>query len=718
MEQADVVIVGARCAGTAAAAPLARAGRRVVVLDRMRFPSDQLSTHVLQPAGASELVKLGAMPRILALNPSLVRWVRAGGRGRGVLRAPAPRATTGRTSASASRATCRTCSSSRPRASRAPTSARAAPSTTSSGARAGSPACATATRTASRASIGATLVIGADGRRSTVASLVGSWTPYRMSRNGRGLVFRYLDDPRAGTRDAETYYQWREGDSFAFAFPTAPGRPHPDPLHGPPRRGARGAPRPGGLLGAQARASTRGSPSGSPGATARTRSCARPARRPRSSAPRPDRAGRSPATPGTSRTRSPARGCATRCGRAARSPRASCRCSTTRPRSTCATRTWEARRDRECMPSYHFANADTRVERQSPTAVRARPRGRAARPSPTSATCSAAPARRRRSRRSRGSPARPARRCAAASARGARRSSARPPTCAPSSRSGWRPAPAASAARGPSRAPTIPGAEWPAPPTAAPHVPARRALAPGLVMTRIAVVQPALELGAVERNLARIEDLSATPTASTRADVVVVPGGVHEPERLRADPARRRAPGRRPAVPAADAAGPRAGLRRRAAGSSRSAATDAYGTYVLAEPDGAVHLHDKDIPTAWEQNYYVGGDDDGVVRCETLGATVGLMSGWEWARNGTAARVRAGGAQLVHRRHVLALDAAELARAAALVGRPRARDLAPPGARAARAGGADHRRPGRPRLARRAGRRADAARPGHPVARP
>ena len=72
-----------------------------------------------------------------------------------------------------------------------------------------------------------------------------------------------------------------------------------------------------------------------------------------------------------------------------------------------------------------------------------------------------------------------------------------------------------------------------------------------------------------------------------------------------------------------------------------------YGTYVLAEPDGAVHLHDKDIPTAWEQNYYRGGDDDGVVRCETLGTTVGLMSGWEWARNRTSGRVRAGGAQLV-----------------------------------------------------------------------
>ena len=73
----------------------------------------------------------------------------------------------------------------------------------------------------------------------------------------------------------------------------------------------------------------------------------------------------------------------------------------------------------------------------------------------------------------------------------------------------------------------------------------------------------------------------------------------------------------------------------------------AYGTFVLAEPDGAVHLHDKDIPTAWEQNFYRGGDDAGTPRCCTLDCTVGLMSGWEWARFRTARRVRAAGARVV-----------------------------------------------------------------------
>ncbi|HRV59399.1 MAG TPA: carbon-nitrogen hydrolase family protein, partial [Solirubrobacterales bacterium] len=74
---------------------------------------------------------------------------------------------------------------------------------------------------------------------------------------------------------------------------------------------------------------------------------------------------------------------------------------------------------------------------------------------------------------------------------------------------------------------------------------------------------------------------------------------------------------------------------------------DTFGTYVLAEPDGSIHLHDKDIPTAWENNYYRRGDDAGVVRSNSLDCRVGLMSGWEWARSGTSRRVRQAGAQLV-----------------------------------------------------------------------
>ncbi|MFE0171778.1 NAD(P)/FAD-dependent oxidoreductase [Streptomyces sp. NPDC059002] len=50
MESYDVVVVGARSAGAATAMLLARAGHRVLLLDRSRFPSDTLSTqHIHRP---------------------------------------------------------------------------------------------------------------------------------------------------------------------------------------------------------------------------------------------------------------------------------------------------------------------------------------------------------------------------------------------------------------------------------------------------------------------------------------------------------------------------------------------------------------------------------------------------------------------------------------------------------------------------------------------
>ena len=222
MEHADVVVVGGRLAGCAVAAPLARAGRRVVVLDKMAFPSDQLSTHLLMPSGSSELSLMGALPRIMRhCNPSLVRYVQVEAEGMGCLERMRPEPNgidfgvciprdlqdvclveAAREQGADVREHCRF-ESLRWRAGRV-----------------------SAVRYVDQdgvpREIGATLVVGADGRRSGVAAAVGAYTPYRRSRNGRGLVFRYVRDPRAGTSDAETYFQWRDGLSFGFAFPSAP----------------------------------------------------------------------------------------------------------------------------------------------------------------------------------------------------------------------------------------------------------------------------------------------------------------------------------------------------------------------------------------------------------------------------------------------------------------------------------------------------------------
>ena len=189
-------------------------------------------------------------------------------------------------------------------------------------------------------------------------------------------------------------------------------------------------------------------------------------------------------------------------------------------------------------------------------------------------------------------------------------------------------------------------------------------------MTRIAVVQPALELGEVERNLARVEDLIRDAHREHGAEVIVVPEGFTTPnvyaKVLRGTP--RPVDGQPLQLLTRLARELDCVLARRA--SSRSAAGTPTGPTCSPSPTAPLHLHDKDIPTAWEQHFYVGGDDRGRRRsARALGCTVGLMSGWEWARFRTAARVRAAGAQARARRHVLALDAAQLARAAALAGR-------------------------------------------------
>ncbi|WP_375487737.1 FAD-dependent oxidoreductase [uncultured Jatrophihabitans sp.] len=63
---ADVVIVGARCAGAPLATHLARAGLRVTVVDKARFPSETASTHIIQPRGTAALERLGVLARLRA----------------------------------------------------------------------------------------------------------------------------------------------------------------------------------------------------------------------------------------------------------------------------------------------------------------------------------------------------------------------------------------------------------------------------------------------------------------------------------------------------------------------------------------------------------------------------------------------------------------------------------------------------------------------------
>ncbi len=65
---------------------------------------------------------------------------------------------------------------------------------------------------------------------------------------------------------------------------------------------------------------------------------------------------------------------------------------------------------------------------------------------------------------------------------------------------------------------------------------------------------------------------------------------------------------------------------------------DNFNTWVLACPDGSSFTHDKDQPTMWENCYYRGGADDGVL--ETPLGPVGAAMCWELVRCRTARRLR------------------------------------------------------------------------------
>jgi flavin-dependent dehydrogenase len=62
----DVIVVGARCAGSPTAMLLARKGYRVLVVDKATFPSDTISTHLIHAPGVAALARWGLLERVVA----------------------------------------------------------------------------------------------------------------------------------------------------------------------------------------------------------------------------------------------------------------------------------------------------------------------------------------------------------------------------------------------------------------------------------------------------------------------------------------------------------------------------------------------------------------------------------------------------------------------------------------------------------------------------
>ena len=68
----DAIVVGARCAGSPTAMLLARAGHKILLLDKATFPSDKLSTHYIQPDGVKWLAEWGLLDRVIAAGTTII----------------------------------------------------------------------------------------------------------------------------------------------------------------------------------------------------------------------------------------------------------------------------------------------------------------------------------------------------------------------------------------------------------------------------------------------------------------------------------------------------------------------------------------------------------------------------------------------------------------------------------------------------------------------
>lgn len=214
----DVVVVGARCAGATLAAWLAEAGLRVLLVDRATFPSPTLSTHTMHADSLAVLRDLGVLPHVEALGaPPVTHAVCDYGDFRITGRLPGYRGI--------DRGYCI------PRVAldqvlvhhAAAAGVEVAERTWVNGVlRDGDSVCGVRLRAAGREhGVLADLVVGADGRRSTIASSVGSATTVSQ-RSAWALWFGYFD--RIPYQRDAAYEMYFQGRSMFYVFPTTDGR--------------------------------------------------------------------------------------------------------------------------------------------------------------------------------------------------------------------------------------------------------------------------------------------------------------------------------------------------------------------------------------------------------------------------------------------------------------------------------------------------------------
>ena len=218
IERHDVVVVGGRCAGAPLATWLAEAGLSVALVDRARFPSDTLSTHIFQNEAACLLERLGVLDRVLATGAP---WLeRVDGRVEEVrFSRPWPRRAGDPGGGLCVRRSLLDALLLE-RAARAGATVHAETTVVGLLERAGRVAGARVTSRGLERELEAAVVVGADGRGSTVARLAGA-RAYNVFANQRAGVWGYYEGASWPTPATLLFQRW--GEEFVIACPADSG---------------------------------------------------------------------------------------------------------------------------------------------------------------------------------------------------------------------------------------------------------------------------------------------------------------------------------------------------------------------------------------------------------------------------------------------------------------------------------------------------------------
>jgi len=214
----DIVVVGGRCAGSPLATLLARAGLSVALVEQATFPRDTLSTHVFQTSALAFLNRLGVLSALLATGAPIVNQADVRQEGFS-MREPAPQQP-GDVGGYMSVRRLLLDPILLEAAAAAGTEVLLGAKVTALVKDGGRVTGVRVTRNGSEQALKAKLVVGADGRNSTVARLAGS-RKYNLTPNERLFYWSFLEDANPGAEPALIFHRW--SGNFVFGIPADSG---------------------------------------------------------------------------------------------------------------------------------------------------------------------------------------------------------------------------------------------------------------------------------------------------------------------------------------------------------------------------------------------------------------------------------------------------------------------------------------------------------------